>query len=140
MNLQLKNTLIIIATLFLGIIIGFLVNGRLSQIRIDNMRQNYAQKGMDYRFLRALNPTDKQMKVIRPIFDKYNNIRMENLEEHWKTEREIFDNFEEELKPHLTTEQINRLSRIKQKFNNKPPGFENHNRGKGRKQRRGNRN
>jgi len=135
MNLRLKNTLIIIATLFLGIVIGFLVNGRLSQIRIDNMRQNYAQKGMDYRFMRVLNPTDKQMKVLRPIFDKYNNIRMENLENHWKTQREIFDNFEEELKPHLTMEQINRLNRIKQNFGNQPPGFENRKRGKGRNHR-----
>jgi len=140
MNLRLKNTLIIIATLFLGIVIGFLINGRLSQIRIDNMRQNYAQKGMDYRFMRVLNPTDKQMKVLRPIFDKYNNIRMENLENHWKTQREIFDNFEEELKPHLTMEQINRLNRIKQNFGNQPPGFENRKRGKGRTQRHGRRN
>lgn len=124
----------------MGIVIGFLINGRLSQLRIDNMRQNYAQKGMDYRFLRALDPTDEQMKILRPIFDKYNNIRMENLEKHWKNQKDIFDDFEEELKPHLTIEQINRLNRVKQKYGNQPPGFENHKRGKGRTQGRGKRN
>ncbi len=82
MNLGLKNTLVIIRTLLLGVVIGFLVSGRLTRMRIENMRQDFARQGMDYRFMRTLKPSPEQLEDIRPIFDKYNEIRREQFEEH----------------------------------------------------------
>ncbi len=140
MNLKLKNTLIILATLFLGIVIGFLINGRLSQMRIDSMRENFTQKGMDYSFMRALDPTPSQMENIRPILDKYNDIRMENLETHWKQQKEILDAFESEIKPYLTDQQIKKLNSLKQNYKNRQYNFKKHKRKNGSNRRGQNRN
>ena len=135
-----KNTLIIIATLILGFVIGFLANSRLSQIRIDNMRQEFTQRGMDYRFIRALEPSPEQLKIIRPILDKYNDIRMNNLQTHWEDQKQIFDDFEDEIKPYLTNQQLLKFERIKDNLNRKKPKRKDYNKRSKRKHRNSQRN
>ncbi len=137
MNLGLKNTLVIIGTLLLGVVIGFLVSGRLTRMRIENMRQDFARQGMDYRFMRTLKPSPEQLEDIRPIFDKYNEIRREQFEEHLQKQRKIFGEFESELRPYLSPRQLDKMERIKQNFGNEFPGFRRHKDAWGNKHRRG---
>jgi hypothetical protein len=137
MNLRLKNTLVIVGTLLLGVVIGFLVSGRLTRIRIENMRQDFARQGMDYRFMRALDPSPEQMEDIRPIFDKYNEIRREQFEEHLERQRRIFGDFESELRPYLSPRQLEKMDRIKRDFGHDFPGFRRHMDGRGDKHMRG---
>lgn len=143
MNFRLKNSLIIVATLLLGIIIGFLVSGRFTKIRLDNMKQNFTDQGMNRHMMKVLQLNPEQLNEINPIFDKYAEIRRDQLFEHHKVQQKIFEDFEEELRPYLSQNQMERLQRMKESSRNKFPGFNNDRnrpgRGQGRQyQRRGN--
>lgn len=142
MGFKLKNSLIIIATLILGIIIGFLISGRFTKVRLDKMKQNFTEQGMNRHMMKVLQPSPEQLEQIRPIFDKYGEMRREQLFEHHQLQQEIFQEFEQELKPHLNKEQIERLQEMKDGSRDRFPGMNNRNRpgkGQGRQQhRRGN--
>lgn len=143
MSFRLKNSLIIVATLILGIIIGFLVSGRFTKMRLDNMKQNFTDQGMNRHMMKVLQLSDDQMNEINPIFNKYAEIRRDQLFEHHELQQKIFEDFEEELRPHLSQDQIERLQRMKDSSRNRFPGFNNDRnrpgRGQGRQyQRRGN--
>lgn len=143
MSFKLKNSLIIVTTLILGIIIGFLISGRFTKIRLDRMKQNFTEQGMNRHMMRVLQLSPEQMVETRPIFDKYGEIRREQLVEHYQFQQEIFEDFEEELRTYLSQDQMERLQRLKESSRNKFPGFNNDRnrpgRGQGRKyQRRGN--
>lgn len=141
MNSKTKNSLIIIGTLLIGIIIGFLVSGRFTAVRMDNMRTNFTDQGMYRHIFQAINPDAKQMKDIKPIFDKYSEIRKNQLYDHYENQRLMFKDFELELTPYLNQNQIERLHRMKNNFREKFPDFKqrkmNQGRGQGRQQGRG---
>ena len=109
MQLKTKNTLSIIGTLLVGMLIGFLISGRLTKIRMENMRENFMQgSGVEGHLMRVLDPNEEQMEDIAPIFDEFSEIMRNQMFEH-HTERElIFKDFENELKPHLNNAQIER--------------------------------
>ena len=140
MNPGSRNTLIIIGTLILGFAIGFLVNGWLTRIRIDNMRQDFAQRGMQRQIMRIIQPDAAQMKELQPIFDKYNTIRLENMESHFEQQRKIFNEFKSEIKPCLRKDQLMKLDSFQQNMRSEFPGMNRGNRGErhGRHQRNGN--
>ena len=115
MDLRVKNTLIVVGTLLIGIIIGFLVNGRLTSMRMDNMRQNFIERGMERQLMNVIDPSPEQMEKIRPVFYDFEEKRHQQLFEHRDEQREIFEEFEDELKPYLSSEQLERLQLLKDK-------------------------
>jgi len=143
MSSKLKNSLIIVATLLLGVIIGFLISGRFTKLRLDNMKLNFTEQGMNRHMMKVLQPSPEQLDEISPIFDKYGEIRREQLFEHHQVQQKIFKDFEEELIPYLNDDQIKRLKEMKEGGRDRFPGMNNRNRsgkGQGRQQqhRRGN--
>ena len=127
MKLEIKNSLIIVSTLLLGIIIGFLVSGRLTKVRMEKMKSSFIEDGFSRQLMRTLKPSEEQLKAMRPIMDKFAKIRREKFKDHRAEQSKIFDDFEDELKPILSDDQIERLEEMKEKFNDKFP----QNRGEG---------
>lgn len=115
MDLRIKNTLIVVGTLLIGIIIGFLVNGRLTSMRMDNMRQNFIERGMERQLMNTINPSPEQMEKIMSVFNDFEEKRRRQLFKHRDEQREIFEEFENELKPYLSSEQLERLQELKDK-------------------------
>ena len=140
MNLKIKNSLIVVGTLMIGIIIGFLINGRLTSMRMDNMRQIFIERGMEKQLMNTINPSQEQMEKIRPIFDDFEEKRSQQLFEHRDEQRKIFEEFEDNLRPHLTSEQFERLQRLKDKNRERYQNFNQGPKGKGRGQHKGGRN
>jgi len=137
MQLKTKNTLTIVSTLLIGMLIGFLISGRLTKMRMDNMRESFMQGGgMERHLMRALNPTDEQRNEIAPIFDRYSQVMSEQLFEHQSERDQIYTEFETELKPYLNDRQIERLERIKMEQRRKFHGQKNMKR-RGQRQYRG---
>ena len=122
MKLGIKNTLIIVITLLLGILIGFLANGRLTRLRIDNMRRDFIERGMERKIINAIKPTDEQMEKLKPIFDEYNEKRIILMEDHFADKKNLYDEFEEEISQYLSDEQIQRYEHLKKNMRNEMPG------------------
>jgi len=137
MNLRIKNSLIVVGTLMIGIVIGFLISGRLTELRMENMRQDFMEKGMERQLLRVIEPSPEQMQELRPIIDKYAEIRRESLIEHRQSQKQIFDDLEDELKPHLSQEQFLRLQQLKQRNIKRFQGFREDGSGHGRRHQKG---
>jgi hypothetical protein len=132
MNDKIKYTGIIISTLLIGFVIGFLTHGRLVKSRIDRMQSFYTEKGANRAFMRVLDPTPEQMEQIRPILQRHARQNRELLDHHRAEQQALFLELEDELRPLLTDEQIERLEELKhrwqQRFNHSGPG---HGRGPG---------
>lgn len=113
MNNKIKFTGIIIGTLLIGFVIGFLANGRLVKSRIDKMQNFYTEKGANQAFIRVLDPTPEQMEKIRPILQRYAQQNRELLTNHRIEQQAFFLELEDELRPFLTQEQMERLEDLK---------------------------
>ena len=137
MDLRIKNTLIVVSTLLIGIVIGFLISGRLTELRMENMRQDFMERGMERQLVRVLKPSPEQMQELRPILDKYAEIRRESFIEHRQLQKQIFDDFEEELKPHLSQKQFLRLQQLKKKNIERFQGFRDSRSGQGKRHQKG---
>jgi len=66
-----KSILIIAATLLIGFVIGFLVNGRLTQQRFQHFVNQDHFDAFKYRMMDAIKPNENQVKDIEPILDEY---------------------------------------------------------------------
>ena len=116
MNDKLKFTGIIIGTLLIGFVIGFLTNGRLVKSRIDRMQSFYTEKGADRAFMRVLDPTPEQMEKVRPILQRHAQQNRELLTNHRVEQQALFIELENELRPFLTHEQMERLDDLKNRW------------------------
>ncbi len=115
MNLKLKNSLILTGTLILGIIIGVLISGRAMHYKMNNARSFYTERGFNRQLMRVIKPTDKQMKQLRPLFQKQAK-KNQTLFKRCKEKRdELFIEFRNELENYITDEQMERFDRMQKK-------------------------
>jgi len=125
MNSKLKYSLIIISTLLIGMIIGFLVGGRITSKRIDRMRNYYTNQGFNRELMRIIEPTPEQRNIIIPILRKHAILNHEVVIDFHKSQEKLYTVLINDLKAHLDKEQLNRLSFIlekrKKRFQNTTP-------------------
>jgi len=114
------------ATLLIGFVIGFLVNGRLTRARIEKMRNAFTEQGFDREFMRVLHPTPEQMEQLKPILKKYADLHRDLMADYRNNQHDLFIELRKEIDPYLTDEQKERLDNIRnrwrQHFNQHPPG------------------
>lgn len=119
MNTTLKYSLIIVSTLLIGFILGFLVNGRLTHHRMEKMKESFSKQGFSGEFLHMLRLTPDQMEQLQPILKKYGEENRQMMERNREEQRLIFQNLEEEITPYLTAGQIERLEKFKTHWHKK---------------------
>ncbi len=125
MNTKLKYSLIIISTLLIGMIIGFLIGGRITSTRIEKMRSYYTNQGFNREFMRIIEPTPEQRDIIIPILRKHAVLNRELMINFHEGQEELYINLINDLKTHLDDEQVKRLNHVlerrKSKFHNTTP-------------------
>jgi Spy/CpxP family protein refolding chaperone len=131
MNDKIKFSGIIIGTLLIGFVIGFLTNGRLVKSRIDRMQSFYTEKGANRAFMRVLDPTPEQMEQIRPILQQHARQNKELLKHHRSEQQALFLELENELRPLLTDEQMEKLEELKHRWQERFTRPGGHGRGPG---------
>jgi hypothetical protein len=109
-------TSIIITTLLIGFIIGFLVSGRLAKKRIQKMRSDFREQGFNRKVMRALDPTPEQMEQLRPILKKHAKMQKEMMSSMRASQDALFSEFRADVQPYLTEEQVKKLDRMHEKF------------------------
>ena len=124
MNNKIKYTGIIIGTLLIGFVIGFLTNGRLVRSRIVQMQSFYTDKGANRAFIRVLDPSPEQMKKIMPILHEHAMQNRDLLFGYREDQEALFLHLEGELEPYLTDEQMKRLEELKHRWRGRFRGNE----------------
>ncbi|NQU32851.1 MAG: hypothetical protein HQ521_06420 [Bacteroidetes bacterium] len=110
MNKRLKIFLLFITTLLIGIIIGFLISGRMISHRIEKMNNYYSETGFGREIMRVIKPTEEQREQIIPILKKHAGLNSELMGDYHAEQRELFLKLKEELQEILNDDQINRLT------------------------------
>ncbi len=108
-----KYLLGLLAVLLLGIVIGFLVNGRITSVRISRMQNDLTEQGFNRAFFRVIRPTPDQMKVLKPVFKKFARQNRQRLINFHNTQRNSFDSLQKQIAPYLTQEQVYKIERFK---------------------------
>ena len=136
MNSKLKNSLILVGTLLIGLVLGVLISGRVMHSKVANFRNFYTEQGFNRQIMNVIRPTEQQRKQLQPVFraqaKRNHDLFIQCRENH----RDLMEQFKQELNQYLTAEQMKRLERMEmrtrrnQPENFPPPGMKP---GKGRR-------
>jgi len=135
MKMKTKFVLIIIATLIIGFIIGFLTNGQLTHQKIRRFVDQGTQDGFKNRLYHIIKPDEKQLMQIDTIVDRFSEKIHCSIISSRKEIDSLNRELEKGLKPYLSPKQLERLSDIHHRIRPgiddlrkgpppPPPGFE----------------
>lgn len=116
MNNKQKYTFTLLAVLIIGMILGFLINGRLVHRRVDRLQEYFTERGFGREFMMVLNPTPEQMEKIRPILRDYALKNHQNMAQYREGQAQLMKNLQKDLKPYLNQDQIRRLSELRNRW------------------------
>jgi|GEM_PF-854631 len=111
MNIKLKFSIIILATLLIGAAIGFEISEISIKSRFTKMNEFREGPGFLNRFEGIIQPDDNQRPIIKSILSKYFTIIDSTSKLSMNTVAKLIDSMKVELKKHLKKEQIERLER-----------------------------
>lgn len=111
-----KSTLIIIATLIVGMVIGFLINGQITHRRYKKFVEYKKEDGFKNMFYHRYDLTEDQKMNIDPILDKYAKMNGTLMEDFRKEFDSTISAFHSEVKPFLTPEQLEKMEQSKERF------------------------
>ena len=107
--MKFKSTLIILVTLIVGIVIGFLINGQITHRKFKRVVEMGMEEGFKNRLYNFIQPTADQKELIDPIIEDYarkNSAIFKNVRSEHDS---LMDVFHEELKPLLNEDQLSKL-------------------------------
>lgn len=108
-----KYLLGLLAVLLLGIVIGFLINGRITSVRISRMQNSLTEQGFNRAFFRMIKPTPDQVQVLKPLFKKFARQNRQRLINFHDAQRDAFNRFQKQITPYLTQEQVYKIEHFK---------------------------
>ena len=111
-----KPTIIIIVTLIIGFVLGFVVNGQLTSQRYQRFVGQDHFDAFKYRMMDIIKPDAAQSKKIEPILEAYAQKAFQNLESSKAQMNELHKDLREDLEPYLNERQIQRLENIHNRF------------------------
>ena len=136
MNTKIKSVILLLTTLLIGFVIGFLTSTQVKESRIRELRTFGSAEGFKYMMEHMLELDDKQKDAIKPVVDSYAKKNFELMKNFRGEFSVLMKEFHKELTPHLTPEQIKRLNEFGERGREMRKKGEYSRRGKGRHGRR----
>ena len=112
MNTKIKSGIILLTTLLIGFVIGYLTSTQVKESRIRELRTFGSAEGFKFMMEHMLELGDEQKNAIRPVVDKYAKKNFELMKNFRGEFSVMMKEFHKELTPHLTPEQIERLNKF----------------------------
>ena len=112
MKRKITYAALLLITLIIGFIIGFLVNGRLVRSKVQDLHSYYTPAGFHRQLFRTIEPTPEQIDQLKPVLSQYAAKNRELLVEFKHNQYDLYEELIEELEPYLTEQQIERLQQM----------------------------
>ena len=116
MGSTLKTILAIVGLILIGFVAGFLTNRQLTVGQINKVAKMRFAHGFEQHLYRLIEADETQIELLEPIVKKY----AEEIADEHKISREkrkkIVDSLHAKIKPHLSTEQIDKLKSFSRKY------------------------
>jgi len=119
MNARTKATIVILATLIIGMVLGAALHSFYARNQFRNGMRFRVSELLKQRLQEAIQPDSSQQEIVHAILAKRLERMSEMREEGFRKFRGQLDSLQLELQPHLTPEQMRRLS---QKLSSFPSG------------------
>ncbi|NCA84251.1 MAG: hypothetical protein EOM83_01610 [Clostridia bacterium] len=111
-----KSIIIIITTLLIGFVIGFLTNAQITRNRLDTFVNQGSYNFFRHRMIQGINPDPQQARQIEPILEKYAQLADENIMQSRQNMQQMHQQMIDELQPYLTNEQLEWIKNAHQNF------------------------
>ena len=102
-------------TLVIGFILGVFSTSQYLHYKREKLFRRSPEKVFKERFIRDFKPSDKQMKLINPILEKYSKRGRTISETFGKEFKLMRDSFNTEIEPVLTESQKKKLKEINER-------------------------
>jgi hypothetical protein len=116
---HMKAYKLIIAALLLiaiGFAAGFYAHRQLSVKRIKNVAALRSAYGFEEHLFRIIQPSEEQKAQLRPIVEGYAGQIAENNRQSRLMQKSLVDSMRLEIKPFLTSEQVQQLDKFSHRF------------------------
>lgn len=113
-----KPVLIIIGSILIGIIVGFLISAQLRHRRMKPVRAMSSERYFRDVLYKVIEPSDELLNELDPILEKYGNEGRELQKDFRKSFEAFNDRYWGEIKAILSAEQIEKL----EDYSNRPQG------------------
>ena len=111
-----KPAIIVVATLIIGFVIRFLVNGQLTSQRYQRFVSQDHFDAFKYRMMEVIKPDAEQSRKIEPILEAYAQKAFQTLESSKEQMNELHKDLREDLEPYLDEQQIRQLDNMQNRF------------------------
>lgn len=111
-----KPVIIIIATLIIGFVIGFLVNGYITRQKFQSFVNQDHQNALKFRMMDIIRPDAGQTKDIEPILDDYARKVHESMMQSKAEMKSLHEELIGDLEPYLDAQQMERLHHAQERF------------------------
>ncbi len=111
-----RPVIIIIATLIIGFVIGFLVNGYITRQKFQSFVNQDHQIALKFRMMDIIRPDADQSKEIGPILDEYAQQVHKSMMQSRTEIQSLHEKLIGDLEPYLNPQQMERLLHAQQRF------------------------
>lgn len=128
MNSRIQSYGMLLATLLIGVLLGFLINGQIVRNRMDKAKSVLQDRGGRIeKIFDKMDLPDAKREEIRPVFEAHFQ-KMRGMHREFRSEvRKEMSVFKSALSEHLTAEQLQQLEaemRLSRRKNPRKPGHE----------------
>lgn len=109
MNAKSKSFLLLLITLLVGILLGFLLKTKIIDDRFEQMRGMKKPDGMLNMMINIIEPSEEQLKELKPILEKHQSRFDTVMIESQDKMKVLIDLLNEDLSKVITKEQMKRL-------------------------------
>ncbi|PHN03123.1 hypothetical protein [Flavilitoribacter nigricans] len=113
---SIKGLLTIIGLLSLGFVGGFFTHRQVTIQQVQKVREIGQAPGFQRHLLQFLEPSADQREQLEPIISRYAQQMGEQWREHRAERKVLVDAMHEEIKPLLTSDQLQKLDDFSKRF------------------------
>lgn len=113
---NIKGIFTIIGLLALGFAGGFFTHRQVTVQRVEKVREIGQAPGFQRHLLTYLEPDADQKEKLEPIIRRYAQQIGSQIKKHRQDRKVVVDAMHEEIKPFLTTEQLQKLDDFSKRF------------------------
>lgn len=113
---NIKGIITIVGLLALGFVGGFFTHRQVTVQQVQKVREIGQAPGFQRHLLRFLEPSDEQREQLEPIISRYAQQMGDQWREHRTERKALVDAMHAEIKPLLTSEQLQKLDDFSKRF------------------------
>ncbi|HQO49441.1 MAG TPA: hypothetical protein PK939_03375 [Bacteroidales bacterium] len=104
-----KLTLLLITSLLIGFLIGFLASGRMTKTKVEKIKSWNTREGFRTHLFDIMEADEMQRAELKVLMDSFSDLHWKMVNQHWENQNVFFDSLYNQLEKRVTKEQFDKL-------------------------------